>query len=339
MPYQLVHNGLLREFRLYAPIGWPYWVERAFSEDGRNGLPLVIALHGGAQDPQVFSDDWPFHTLINSNSNNNWEDRFFVLYPHGFAATTLANEALRGWNTGFAGDVPPAQNDIGFIRYAVAAVEEMLRAELDQVGIAHAPIAADRRFLFGYSMGGMMAYKLAHELPDHFAALWAMSAAYGGRSHEGLMPTVTNDPQGSFSLSLFAHHGEADIVVPPGPRNDQTGRATSSFNHAVYVAAGLQAADADDYVGSFRTLHAAVEEFKLYNDCDPTAATSSTTEPDIGGGNSALKFVFQRPGNPANPEVTVYRDPVMAHTGFTSSPNRYFDAAAVWDWFKLHPRV
>jgi hypothetical protein len=78
---------------------------------------------------------------------------------------------------------------------------------------------------------------------------------------------------------------------------------------------------------------------KLYNDCDPRAASSSTTEPDIGGGNSALKFVFQQPGNPINPEVTVYRDPVMAHTGFTSSPNRYFDAAAVWEWFKLHPHV
>jgi hypothetical protein len=109
-----------------------------------------------------------------------------VLYPHGFAATTFANEPLRGWNTGFACDVPPAQNDVEFIRYTVAA--------------------------------------------------------------------------------------------------------------------------------------------------------SSATEPDIGGGNDALKSVFQQPGNPANPEVTVYRAPVMAHAGFTSSSNRYFDAA-VWGWFKLHPRV
>jgi hypothetical protein len=62
-------------------------------------------------------------------------------------------------------------------------------------------------------------------------------------------------------------------------------------------------------------------------------------EPDIGGGNSALKVVFQRPGGPANPEVTVYRDPLMDHTGFTSSPNQYHFAADVWDWFKLHPRV
>ncbi|HUL05337.1 MAG TPA: alpha/beta hydrolase-fold protein [Candidatus Acidoferrum sp.] len=339
MPYQFCHNGLLREFRLYMPIGWPYWVERAFSEGGRNGLPLVIALHGGAEDPETFSDDWPFHTLINSPSNANWEDRFFVLYPHGFAATTLANEPVRGWNTGFAGEVAPGQNDVGFIRQAVAAVEEMLRAELAQVGIAHGPIDADRRFLFGYSMGGMMAYKLAHELPDHFAALWAMSGAYGGRSHEGLTPTITNDPEGSFGLSLFAHHGEADVVVPPGPRNDQTGRTTSAFNRALYIAAGLQPADADAYAGSFRTLHAAVEEFKLYNDCEPGAASSSTVEADIGGGNGALKFVFQRRGNPSNPEVVVYRDPAMAHTGFTASPNRYFDAADVWDWFKLHPQV
>jgi len=56
MPYQLVQDGLVREFRLFAPIGWPYWVERAFTEDGRNGLPLVIAMHGGAQDPNMLSD-------------------------------------------------------------------------------------------------------------------------------------------------------------------------------------------------------------------------------------------------------------------------------------------
>src|SRR5262249_14541069 len=245
MLYQLLDNGLLREFRLYVPIGWPSWVERAFSEDGRNGLPLVIALHGGAEDPETFSDDWPFHTLINSPSNANWEDRFFVLYPHGFAPTTLANEPVRGWNTGFAGEVAPGQNDVGFIRRAVAGVEEMLRAEPAQVGIAHAPIDADRRFLFGYSMGGMMAYKLAHDVPDHFAAMWAMSGAYGGCSHEGLTPTITNDPQGSFGLSLFPHHREAHTLLPPRPRHDPARRTTSTLKRAPHIPPPPQPPHAD----------------------------------------------------------------------------------------------
>jgi poly(3-hydroxybutyrate) depolymerase len=216
MPYQLIHDGLLREFRLFVPIGWPYWVERVFAESGRNGLPLVIALHGGGQDPENFSDDWPFHTLINSPDNANWEDRFFVLYPHGFAATTLAGQPLRGWNAGFTGDIPPAQNDVAFIQEAVGAVENLLRAELEAARIRRAPIDVHRRYAFGYSQGGLMAYKLAHDRPDVLAALWVMSAAFGGRNHEGLTPTITNDPQGSSTLSLFAHHGDPDAVVPPG---------------------------------------------------------------------------------------------------------------------------
>jgi poly(3-hydroxybutyrate) depolymerase len=345
MPYQLVQDGLVREFRLFVPIGWPYWVERAFTEDGRNGLPLVIAMHGGGQDPDTLSDDWPFHTLINPTDNANWEDRFFVLYPHGFAATTWVDlprghgyVPLRGWNTGFAGENLPEQNDVSFIRNAIAAVEELLQAELARVGIGHAPIDTDRRFLFGYSQGGMMTYKLAHGMPDYFAALWVMSAAYGGRAHEGLTHTITNDPQGSSSLSLFAHHGEDDVVVPPGPRDDPAGRALSTSSRALYVATGLAAVDADAYAGSFRHLDAAVAEFKLYNDCEPTAY-SSTTEADLGGTNTSEKDVFRRTGNPANPEVIVYRDPTMGHTGFIGNMHQYFDHGDVWEFFKSHPRV
>ena len=51
MTFQLVHDDQLREFEFFAPKGWPYWVEQAHEQDGRRGLPLVIALHGGAQDP------------------------------------------------------------------------------------------------------------------------------------------------------------------------------------------------------------------------------------------------------------------------------------------------
>lgn len=340
MPFQLIQDGLLREFRFYAPAAWQYWVKRAADEDGRNGLPLVIALHGGGQDPEAFSEDWSFHTLINPTSSTNWEDRFFVLYPHGFGTLTVANQPLRGWNSGFSGGGLPAQDDVKFLRSAVAAIENLLRAELEQAGMRYCPIDADRRFLFGYSNGGMMAYKLAHDVPDTFAALWVMSAAYGGRSHEGLNATVTNDPQGSSSVSLFAHHGEADVVIPPGPRNDPTGREPNSIEHGVYTAVGLQASEADIVVGSVRNLAAAVDSYILYNNCEPNWFAESATELDINGGNTSRKYTFRQDGNPPNPEVIVYRDPVMAHTGFTApAAPRYFDAADVWDFFKAHPRV
>jgi len=340
MAFQLIQDDVVREFRLYAPIGWPYWVAKAAAEGGRNGLPLVVALHGGGQDPEQFSDDWPFHTLINPTSSTNWEDRFFVLYPHGFATTMLADQPLRGWNTGFAGESIPVPNDVAFISKAVRTVENLLQRELQEIGLNKAPIDVDRRFLFGYSMGGMMAYKLAHELPDQFAALWVMSSAIGGRAHDGRTPTVTNDAQGTHKLSLFAHHGDQDVVVPPGPGLDPTGTQINSIAHALYQAAGMPTTNADDYVGSVRNLNAAIEIYKLHNDCEPTAFSSSTTEADIGGGTGSQQYVFRQAGGAPNPEVIVYRDPVLEHTGLTATgAPRYFDQADVWEFFKSHPRV
>ena len=345
MPYQLVHKGVLREFDFFPPIGWHYWHDRVFTEDGRRGLPLVIALHGGGQVPKTFSETWPF-PLVNSADSANWEDRFFVLYPYGFADRNLFGEPLRGWNVGFADDYLRVQSDVSFVQAAVAAVEEALQRKLDELGVSRPAIDVDRRFVFGYSMGGMMAYKLVHEIPDYFAALWVMAGAIGGRSHEGLTGTVTNDPQGSSSVSLFAHHGEQDTVVPPGPQQDPSGRIQGTVPD-LYALSGMPAADIPIRKASLRHLSAAIELFKLYNDCEPTAYFnplgtdgSTTTAPDVSGGNMSLKFVFRRADLAPNPEVIVYRDPEMNHTNFTDNfTDAVRNAAEVWSFFKSHPRV
>ena len=347
MPYQLVHNGVVREFEFYPPVGWHYWHERVFTEDGRNGLPLVIALHGGAQPPSGFALDWPFPLVSNPADETNWEDRFFVLYPYGHAYYHLGGEPVRAWNTGFADDFLPAQSDVSFIQAAVDAVEEMLRRKLGELGVTRPPIDANRRFVFGYSMGGMMAYKLAHEIGDHCAALWVMAGAIGGRSHEGLTGTITNDPTGRSAVSLFAHHGELDVVVPPGPRQDTSGRVQSTFVPDLYAVTGMPAAEIPVRKTSLRHLAAAIEIFKVHNDCEPTAYFnplgtdgSTTSADDVAGAATSVKFVFRRTGNPVNPEVIVYRDPTMEHGNFTSAgANCYFDAGDVWNFFKAHPRV
>jgi poly(3-hydroxybutyrate) depolymerase len=342
MPYQLVHDGVVREFEFYAPYGWPYWLERASTEDGRSGLPLVVALHGGGQSPANFAVDWPFPLLFNDADNANWEDRAFVLYPYGFSYVPgLDGEPDRGWDTGFTGTYLPVQNDVGFIKAMIAAVERLLEKELDQLGVRRRPIDADRRFLFGYSMGGMMAYRLVKEMPDHWGALWVMAAAFGGRSHAELTPTVTHPPQGRSSVSLFAHHGDLDILVPPGPHNDPSGLALSEFIRDVHIATGLTNVDAERYASSLRHLAAAVLTYRTYNNCRSTAY--SVNEPplnglaDVGGTNLSVQYTYRQDGSPANPEVTVYRDPLMEHANFIA--NRYFQVADVWQFFKDHPRV
>jgi len=96
MPYSLMHNGIMREFDFYAPPGWEYWVGKAW-EQRRIGLPLVIALHGGAEDPLHFQEDWFFPRVWNLglDSNGNRGDpvtsgdprildhQCFVLYLYG----------------------------------------------------------------------------------------------------------------------------------------------------------------------------------------------------------------------------------------------------------------
>lgn len=350
MTYQLVHKGAVREFDLHIPWAWEYWHERAFTEDSREGLPLVIALHGGGQDPGGFATDWNFPLLINNSDETNWQDRFFVLYPHGFDSSVLFTVLRRGWNMGFTGQYMAAQNDVSFIEAAMDSVDKMLGRKLKEIGVSRPAIDRDRRFVFGYSMGGMMAYKLAHDLPDTFGALWVAAGAYGGRSFEGFSPTVTNDPQGRHSVSLFAHHGEMDTVVPPGPRNDPSGRVQPETEIDfgppfgtldVFNETGItDPAVADSYNNSYRTLAAAVEEYRRYNDCEKgfVAAESGPNQPDVAGGTNSETYVFRQDGGAINPEVTVYRDGEMSHTGFTAA-GQYKDTSDVWSFFKDHPRV
>lgn len=340
MTYQMNHKNIIREFDFFPPFAWQYWHQRVFDEDGRNGLPLIIALHGGGQDPGQFQLDWPFPALANSPDEDNWQDRCLVLYPYGNSYFSLNGVPVRGWNPGFTGEYMPPHSDVGFIRAAITEVEKMMQRDLRKLGVNRPAIDRDRCFVFGYSMGGMMAYKLAHEVADYFAALWVMSGAYGGRSHEGLTSTVLNNPRGSSSVSLFAHHGDVDTVVPPGARTVASGRVQPT-DPDFYAAFGVPGAAALDYKPSFRTLAAAVDTFTLYNNCEqqpfeinrPPADGAA----DINGTDEGVKVAFRQPGGAVNPEVIVHRDPHMGHTDFLA--NRYYQAGDVWDFFKEHPRV
>jgi hypothetical protein len=80
MPYSLMHNGIMREFDFYAPPGWEYWVGKAW-EQRRIGLPLVIALHGGAEDPLLFQEDWFFPRVWNLGLDRNGEADFAYQSP------------------------------------------------------------------------------------------------------------------------------------------------------------------------------------------------------------------------------------------------------------------
>lgn len=350
MTFQIVHDGLVREFELFAPEGWQYWLEQVHAIDGRRGLPLVIAMHGGGQDPTVFGLQWPFFTLLDPTCPNYLpaaDDKFFVLYPFGSSSSPKGTCAepgngspLRGWNIGFNGDVVPSQDDSSFIISAVDAVQFMLQTELDRLGVALPAVDQHRRYAFGYSMGAMMAHRIAHDVPDYLAALWVMAGAHGGRAHHGLTTTVANTPRGTMSVSLFAHHGDADDVVPPGSLDDHAELVLSDASLRRYEAAGLPTADAEAYAGSVLPLEATVQEFVEHNDLAPTPAEVAIKLPSLDPTDGSVRRTYRGDDQrePANPEVIVYRDPAMGHEGFSIDPDRYVFPATVWDFFKHHPR-
>lgn len=345
--YQLLHDGVLREFELFAPTGWPYWLQQAHAQDGREGLPLVVALHGGGETPQTFGAHWPFFRLLDPTCADHlpgWEDKFYVLYPFGSSSSPRTacappgaadGEPLRGWNTGFSGDIMPARDDVSFVVAAIGAAETMLQAELDRLGIVLPAVDEDRRFAFGYSMGGMMAYRLAHEVPDLLAALWVMAGTIGGRAHDGLTDLVVNAPTGR-GVSLFVHHGGSDIVVPPG------GGIGGSPDPILSVAslaryAALPAADAAAYATSVLPVEEAVR-IVVEHDGLPSTPVLTVLAASLGPLPASSHRIYTAGALGDNPTVSVYRDPSMAHTGFATSSNRYFLPADVWDFFRRHPR-
>lgn len=278
-------------------------------------------------------------SLINPNDGANWQDRCVVIYPHASAPSELGPIPGRGWNAGFSGEAPHVHDDVGFIRAAVDAVAAMLRPGLRQVGIDRPVFDPDRRHLFGYSNGGMLAYHLVHELPNVFASLWVMAGAIGGRAHEGLTATVFNIPRGRHSVSLFAHHGELDTIVPPGDDEDPTARMQPTWAPLPdpYVATGMTSAESLQYTGSVRTLSAAVTAYRLYNDCGPRP-TAALNEPSVDPTSTSRRFTFTHASGAANPEVVVYRDGGMEHGNFSPGGD-YLGARDVLDFFHAHPRV
>lgn len=293
MPYTLVHDGISREFDFYAPTAWPYWVAQAWVQQGRVGLPLVIALHGAGQNPLSLQSEWffPYVWTLDADGQptvglpgqgtyiRTLENQFFVLYPYGMGwasktlqstaydplATALLNLGLqpqasdertvRGWNSGVDGvTTGPGIDDVGFIQAMIRAIDEKLRQEIlsaaeliDRLTDSTFPwqfiggpflqersapetlFDRDRRFLFGYSNGGMLAHRLVRAMPDHWAAVWGMSTAVGGKPHKGVgdpEDAVVNLPEeGEHSVSFFAHHGLLDEIAPPGVEGDVLGTA------------------------------------------------------------------------------------------------------------------
>jgi polyhydroxybutyrate depolymerase len=135
--FAIQHDGRTRTYRVHVPPGY----------SPSEPAPLIVALRPGGADAQ----DDGFHGLTREADRQG----FVTVFPDALRSGTAAS-----WNAGTCcGNGTARANDVGFIETVVNNV-------FRQVSIARLRIYAA-----GMSDGGMMAYRLACELPHVFTAV------------------------------------------------------------------------------------------------------------------------------------------------------------------------
>lgn len=142
--FTLQHDGAQRKYKLHVPTGY----------DPARPAPLLIALHGGGGDMNHISNDRLYGLVSKSD-----REGFVVAFPNGYSR--LPGGRLATWNAGTccAASRDRGSDDLGFIRAMVALIEAQLSIDRQKV------------FATGMSNGGMMAHRLACEMPDIVKAI------------------------------------------------------------------------------------------------------------------------------------------------------------------------
>lgn len=165
-------QGRSRTYQAYIPRSLPV------------DAPLVIVLHGTGQTGGAIRK-WTnseFDALADQN-------QFAVAYPDGYKG---------GWNDCRREGVTPSKkeniDDVAFISAIIPELES-------KVGIA-----SNRLYLFGFSNGGQMSFRLMAQLPGRFSGVALVGAQLP--TLENMLCTFTAVPP----VALFA--GTKDPIVP-----------------------------------------------------------------------------------------------------------------------------
>ncbi|MCC5972424.1 MAG: hypothetical protein JJT81_00065 [Rubellimicrobium sp.] len=181
--FTLPHGGETRRYFVHQP-----------AAGGAGALPVMLAFHGGGGDPQSFAARTGLVEMADRYG-------FLLVVPEG----------VRGsWNTGGA-------SPVGFAARSGVDDTGFVGAMLDEV-LARYPADRSRVFAAGLSAGGMMAYRLACEMPERLSAIAVVA---------GTM--AVDRCIGATGVSLLHIHGSNDQNVPL-----QGGAGTMSAARANY---------------------------------------------------------------------------------------------------------
>jgi polyhydroxybutyrate depolymerase len=162
-----------RSYALHVPKGY----------DPAKAVPLVVVLHArgsSAKGASVYGFDAK-------------ADRtgFAVVYPEALGQPQVWN-AVHDRGTSGANDV----------EYVLAAIDAVA---------ADVNVDPRRVYVVGSSSGAMMAYRLAAEHPQRFAAIAVFAGSIGTRNPKGVLMQV---PRAAEPVSVLHVHGRADRTVP-----------------------------------------------------------------------------------------------------------------------------
>lgn len=162
-----------------------YFVHVPPTYDGKAPLPLVVVLHGGG-------GNWLTISKTTGMSPKADKEGFLVLYPEG---TGLLPTRYLVWNGGDCCGYARAKHirDVQFIENVVDRVCTDYKVD------------KSRLYLVGMSNGGMMAYQVACDPYNKFAALAIVSGSMTGKEKK---------PGREMPVIIF--HGTADRHVPYG---------------------------------------------------------------------------------------------------------------------------
>jgi polyhydroxybutyrate depolymerase len=170
--FSIQHDGLARTYRVHVPARY----------DPAEPAPLLVALHGGGLDRVV---DDGFDSLARESDTHG----FIAVYPDAWTAPGQGKRA--GWNAGqCCGDARERNvNDVNFVAQVVTNVFRQVSIDRERIYAA------------GVSDGGMMALRLACDLPDLFRGVAAVGGAVStaqcsaGKPVSVLQFHARNDPR------------------------------------------------------------------------------------------------------------------------------------------------
>jgi len=171
--------------------------------------PLLLVIHGAGGNAAKAETATGMTELSDAGG-------FIVAYPQGTQAADVAGEY--SWNAG-ACCANPVKNNIDDVSYIKALIADVQSQE---------SVDPARIYIAGFSNGGMLAYRLACELPGEFAGIAVVAGAFN-----------VSECATAGATSVLMIHGTGDKTVPydGGATNERTAARFGQWKNASLATA------------------------------------------------------------------------------------------------------